>query len=67
MDKVGERERRTNGESSIDIYTISCVKERADEELLYNTGSPDRCSLMVWKDGMREGEGGRFRRYVLYA
>lgn len=47
MDKVGERERGTNGESSMDIYTLPCVKERADEELLYNTRSPDRCSVMA--------------------
>ena len=42
MDTVGEGERGTNGESSIDIYTLPCVKQIAGEMLLYNTGSqPD--------------------------
>ena len=27
----------TNGESSINMYTLSCVKEIAGEKLLYNT------------------------------
>ena len=47
MDKVRERERGANGESSIDIYTLPCVKERADKELLCNTRGPDRCSVMA--------------------
>lgn len=28
-----------NGESSINIYTLSCVKRIGEEKLLYNTGS----------------------------
>ena len=30
----------TNGESSIDIYTLSCVKYAASDKLLCKTGSP---------------------------
>ena len=41
-----------NGESSINIYTLPCVKQIADEKLLYNTGSQTWCSVMT------EGEGG---------
>ena len=39
-DPSGEGQGRTNGESSINIYTLSCVKPMAGEKLLYNTGSP---------------------------
>ena len=45
-DTVGEGESGTNGESSIDIYTLPCVKQISDEMLLYNTGSP------AWHSGM---------------
>ena len=37
---VGEREREKNGESSVNIYTLPCVKQIAGEKLLHNTGSP---------------------------
>ena len=37
VDRVGEGESGTNGESSIDIYILSCVKQIAAEKLLYNT------------------------------
>ena len=46
VDPVGEGESGTNGESSIDIYTLPCVKQISDEMLLYNTGSP------AWHSGM---------------
>ena len=32
----GEGEGRTNRESSVGIYTLSCVKRRASEKLRYN-------------------------------
>ena len=42
-----EGERGTDGESSIIIYTLSCVQQLADEKLLYNTGSPAWRSVMT--------------------
>jgi len=47
VDPVGEGESGTNGESSIDIYTLSCIKQISDEKLLYNTGSPAWHSVMT--------------------
>ena len=38
VDTVGEREGGTNWESSIEIYTLSCVKQIASGKLLDNTG-----------------------------
>ena len=35
VDTVGEREGRTNGESSIETYTLLYVKQIANGELLY--------------------------------
>ena len=40
VDTMGEREGGTDRESSINIYTLSCVKLTAGEKLLNNTGSP---------------------------
>lgn len=45
----------TNRESSIDIYTLPCVKQIADEKLLFNTGSQAWCSVMM----QTNGTGGR--------
>ena len=39
VDAVGEGVYGTNGENSINIYTLSCVKLIAGEKLLYNTRS----------------------------
>ena len=39
VDTVGEEESGTNGESSIDIYTLPCVKQIAGKKLLYNIES----------------------------
>ena len=35
-----EKEREKKGESSVNIYTLPCVKQIAGEKLLHNTGSP---------------------------
>ena len=43
-----------NGESSINIYTLSCVKLIVGEKLLYNTGSPVWCSVMTQAVGWEE-------------
>ena len=42
-ERVGRRER----ESSINIYTLSCVKQKTGEKSLYNTGSSASCSMMT--------------------
>ena len=55
---VGEGERRTNRESSIDIYTLPCIKEIAGEKLLYKTGSPTWRFVMTEASGMQGREGG---------
>ena len=46
-----------NGESSIVIYILPCVKQIAGEKLFYNTGRA-WCSLTTWRDGLGAGEGG---------
>ena len=55
VDTVGEGERGVNGESSVDIYILPCVKQIAGEKLLYNTGSPALHSndLEGWDWGVR--------------
>ena len=55
MDTVREGKSRTNGESRIDIHTLSCVKQIANKELPYNSKSPAWCSVMTWRGGI----GGR--------
>ena len=37
----------TNGESSINVYTLLCVKWIVGEKLLCNTGSSVWCSVMT--------------------
>ena len=41
MDTAREREDGMNRESSIDIYTLPCVKLTASGKLLYSTGISD--------------------------
>ena len=53
---VRKREGRMNWESSIDIYTQSCVKQIASGKLLNNTRSPVWCSVMPDRGRMRGGE-----------
>ena len=43
------------GKSSINIYTLLCVKQTVIEKLLNNTGSP------VWHSVMGWGKGGRLK------
>ena len=47
VDTVGEGEGGKNWESSIDIYTLSCVKQIDGGKLLNNTGSPAWDSVMT--------------------
>ena len=55
----GAGEDETDGESSINIGTPSCVKYTAGEKFLYSTGSPVLCSddTEVWD----AGKGGRLK------
>ena len=63
VDTVGEGVSGTNGESSINIYTLSCARWIAGEKSLYSTGSPVWCLAVTWRDGM--GRGGRLRRETM--
>ena len=36
-----------NGERSVDVHTLPCVKETASGKLLYSTGSSAQCSVMT--------------------
>ena len=47
MNSMEEGESGTNGESSIDTYILTCVKQIADGKFLYNTGNPALCSVMT--------------------
>ena len=58
VDTVREGKSRTNGESRIDIHTLSCVKQIANKELPYNSKSPAWCSVITQRGGMAGGEGG---------
>lgn len=48
----------TSWESSADTATLSCVKQRANRELLYSTGCPAWCSGTTQRG--EGGSGGRF-------
>ena len=54
----GEGESGPNGESSINVYTLSGVRWITGEKSLCNMGSPVWQSVMNWRDGMAGGEGG---------
>ena len=66
VDTTGEGKSGTNGESSIDIYTLSCVRQTANKKLLYNNREP---SLMLcddlkgWDGGQGGGKGDSRGRY----
>ena len=65
VDTVEEGEGGTKWESSIDIYTLPCVKQIASGKLLYGTRSSARCSVMTYRGGMGGWEGGsRWRGYM---
>ena len=36
-----------NWETGIDIYTLPCIKEIADKNLLYSTGNSTQCSVVT--------------------
>ena len=47
VDTVREGDSWMNGKSSINIYTLPYVKQRAGEKWLFNTGSPRISSVMI--------------------
>ena len=53
-----------NGESSSNMYTLSCVKQIAGEKLLYNRET----SLVLYDDleGWDEQRGGRCKKEGIY-
>ena len=65
VDRVGEGETGTNGQSNTDIHTPPCVKQIAGEKLLHNTGSTAKFSIMIQR-GVMAGWGGRRKREVIY-
>ena len=54
-DTVGEGLNGRNGERSINIYALSCVKRIVGEKLLYNTGSLVWYFVMTWRGRMGKG------------
>ena len=65
VDTVEERLSGLNGESSINIYTVSGVRWIADKKLLCSTGSPVWGSVMTWRDGI-VGRVGKLRREEMF-
>ena len=57
VDTGGEGESVTHGESSIDMHTLSYVRWKAGEKLLYNTGSPACRSVMTQRGRELRKEG----------
>ena len=64
MNSMVEGESGINEESSINTYTLACIKQIADGRFLYNTGNPALCSVMTYRGRMRGGEwrGGSLKR-----
>ena len=58
VDTVGQGVSGMNGEISINIYTLLCVKQTVIEKLLNSTGSPVWHSVMGWGEGKEAQEGG---------
>ena len=61
VDTVVVGESGMNGESSIDMCILSCVKQIASEKLSCYTGSPTRTSVMTYRGGVgrrREAQEG---------
>ena len=64
VDTVGERESGTNGESSINIYTLSTLEQIAGRKLVCNTGNPAWHFGMTSRGGMREARPNREGTHV---
>ena len=66
VDTVGEGVSGTNGESSINIYTLSCARWIAGEKLPCSTGSQVWYLAVTWRDGRGGGERGSRGRGCMY-
>ena len=58
VNPVWKGESGMNGDSNINIYTLSNIMWIAYEKLLCRTGIPVWCSVMTWKNQIGVGEGG---------
>ena len=47
MDSKGERSWGVNWEIGIDIYTLLCLKQITNENILYSTGNSTQCSVVT--------------------
>ena len=66
----GEGVNGTNWESSIDIYSLLCIKQKASGKLLCSTGSSALGSVTTWRGGVGLGgreaqEGGDIRIHIV--
>ena len=57
MDTRGEGEGGMNWEIGIDIYTLLCIKQITNENLLYSTGNSTQYSVVTYmgKESKKEG------------
>ena len=46
-----EEECGKNGESSMETYTLPYVNQRANGNLLYDSGNPNQCSVKIYMGG----------------
>lgn len=60
--QLGEKEEVGRIESSVDAYTLPCVKQMASGKPLSSIGSWARCSVTTYRAGI--GVGGRLKRRV---
>ena len=56
----------TNGGNSMETYTLSCVKYIDSDNLLYDSGSSERCSVTTQRDRMGRDGGRRLKRERTY-
>ena len=64
----GEGKSGMDGQSSIDIYIVPCVKEISGEKLLYNTREPSLALCYDpkgWDGGVEGGSRGRWYTYTV--
>ena len=47
IEMKGEREGVVNWEIGTDIYTLLCIKQKTNENLLYITGTSTQCSVVT--------------------
>ena len=65
-DKANKGEDGTDWEIRTDIYTLPCVKQITNGNLLNSTGSSAPCSMVILRCGMAGWEGGPRWRGCIY-